>query len=50
MILKWDDQPLNDMGELATHLREKNPGDVITLHIKRDGSEQDVKVTLKASK
>ena len=50
VILKWDDQPLNDMGELATHLREKNPGDVITLHIKRDGSEQDVKVTLKASK
>ena len=50
VILKWDDQPLNDMGELATHLREKNPGDVITLHIKRDGAEQDVKVTLKASK
>ncbi len=50
VILKWDDEPLNDMGELATHLREKNPGDVITLHIKRDGSEQDVKVTLKASK
>ena len=50
VILKWDDQPLNDMGELAAHLREKNPGDVITLHIKRDGAEQDVKVTLKASK
>ena len=50
VILKWDDQPLNDRDELATHLREKNPGDVITLHIKRDGAEQDVKVTLKASK
>ena len=48
VILKWDDQPLNDMGELAVHLREKNPGDVVTLHIKRDGVEQDVKVTLKA--
>ena len=49
VILKWDDEPMSDFGELLTKLREKNPGDVVTLHIKRDGSEQDVKVTLKAS-
>ncbi len=49
VILKWDDQPMSDSGELMSRLREKNPGDVVTLHIKRDGSEQDVKVTLKAS-
>jgi hypothetical protein len=49
VILKWDDQPMSDSGELMAKLREKNPGDVVTLHIKRDGSEQDVKVTLKAS-
>jgi len=50
VILKWDDEPMSDSGELMAKLREKNPGDVVTLHIKRDGSEQDVKVTLKASK
>ena len=50
VILKWDDEPMSDFGELLNKLREKNPGDVVTLHIKRDGSEQDVKVTLKASK
>ena len=49
VILKWDDEPMSDSGELMAKLREKNPGDVVTLHIKRDGSEQDVKVTLKAS-
>jgi Zn-dependent M28 family amino/carboxypeptidase len=49
VILKWDDEPMSDFGELMAKLREKNPGDVVTLHIKRDGSEQDVKVTLKAS-
>ena len=49
VILKWDDQPMSDSGELMAMLREKNPGDVVTLLIKRDGSEQDVKVTLKAS-
>jgi hypothetical protein len=49
VILKWDDQPMSDSGELMARLRDKNPGDVVTLHIKRDGSEQDVKVTLKAS-
>ena len=40
---------MSDSGELMAMLREKNPGDVVTLLIKRDGSEQDVKVTLKAS-
>ena len=49
VILKWDDEPMSDFGELLTKLREKNPGDVVILHIKRDGFEQDVKVTLKAS-
>ncbi|MSR34289.1 MAG: M28 family peptidase [Phycisphaerales bacterium] len=49
VILKWDDEPMNDMGELVAQLREKNPGDIVTLHIKRDSVEQDVKVTLKAS-
>jgi len=48
VILKWNDEPLNDSGELVSQLRDKNPGDVVTLHIKRDGVEQDVKVTLKA--
>ncbi len=48
VILKWDDEPMNDMSELMSQLREKNPGDIVTLRIQRDGSEQDVIVTLKA--
>jgi regulator of sigma E protease len=49
VIVSWDGEPLNDASELMGHLRDKNPGDVVTLHIKRDGAEMDVKVTLKAS-
>ncbi|MCE9619766.1 MAG: M28 family peptidase [Planctomycetes bacterium] len=49
VILTWDGQPMNEASELMDRLREKNPGDIVTLHIMRDGVEQDVNVTLRAS-
>jgi len=49
VILSWDGTLLMGAGDLMSKLRSHEPGDVVTLVVVRDGKEQEVKVTLKAS-
>ncbi len=49
LILSWDGTLLVGAGDLMTKLRAHEPGDVVTLVVVRDGKEQEIKVTLKAS-
>ena len=49
VILSWDGVLLMGAGDLMSKLRSHEPGDVVTLVVVRDGKEQEIKVTLKAS-
>ena len=49
VILSWDGVLLMGAGDLMSKLRSHEPGDVVTLAVVRDGKEQEIKVTLKAS-
>ena len=45
-IIKVDDTEITSYTDLSTYLREKQPGDTITLVIVRDNQEMNVNVTL----
>ncbi len=47
VITKIDGQTVRSVAELQEMIGRKRPGDQVTLHIYRDGDQQDVKVTLK---
>ncbi len=49
VILSWDGTLLMGAGDMMSKLRSHEPGDVATLIVVRDGKEQEIKVTLKAS-
>ncbi|MFZ9692312.1 MAG: M28 family peptidase [Phycisphaerales bacterium] len=49
VILSWDGTLLMGAGDMMAKLRSHEPGDVATLIVVRDGKEQEIKVTLKAS-
>lgn len=49
VILSWDGMLLMGAGDMMAKLRSHEPGDVATLIVVRDGKEQEIKVTLKAS-
>ncbi|MFN8149868.1 MAG: trypsin-like peptidase domain-containing protein [Solirubrobacterales bacterium] len=46
VIIEADGDELEQDGDLATAILDKEPGDTVTLKIIRDGEEQDVDVTL----
>ncbi len=49
-LLTWDGKELIGTGDMMAKLREHKPGDVVKIMLRRDGKEQEVTVTLKASK
>ena len=46
-IVKMDKQAINSRRELVEMLRDKSPGDVMSVNIVRDAEEQLIYVTLK---
>ena len=46
VITKLDGQPLTSMDQLAVAIAQKNPGDKVTLTVVRNGTSQDITVTL----
>ncbi len=46
VIVEADGDVLEQDGDLASAILDKNPGDTVTLKVLRDGEEQDVEVTL----
>jgi S1-C subfamily serine protease len=46
LITKADDQKVESLNTLLTFLNAHKPGDKVTLHVKRDGKEKNVSVTL----
>ncbi|MGA1265825.1 MAG: M20/M25/M40 family metallo-hydrolase [Phycisphaerales bacterium] len=49
VILMWNEHPVDDVPALMERLRDHEPGDVVKMKILRDGTEQVVDVTMKAS-
>jgi S1-C subfamily serine protease len=49
VILMWNEHPVDDVPALMERLRDHEPGDVVKMKILRDGKEQVVDVTMKAS-
>jgi putative serine protease PepD len=45
-VIAVDSDPVNSATSLVGQLRERRPGDVVTLSVVRDGKAQDIKVTL----
>jgi S1-C subfamily serine protease len=46
VILKLDGKEVGELDDFVQHVRKSKPGDKLTLTIKRDGKEQEIKVTL----
>jgi putative serine protease PepD len=49
VILALDGTPVEGSSELIVAIRSKRPGDTVTLTVRRNGSEQDIRVTLGAN-
>jgi putative serine protease PepD len=49
VILALDGEPVEGSSELIVAIRSRQPGDTITLTVRRDGIERDYKVTLGAT-
>jgi putative serine protease PepD len=49
VILALDGKPVEGSSELIVAIRSKRPGDTVTLTVRRDGSERDIRVTLGAN-
>ena len=49
VILELDGEPVEGSGELIVAIRSRAPGDTIELRVRRNGSEQSVRVTLGAT-
>ena len=49
VILAIDGEAVDGSSELIVAIRSRSPGDTITLTVRRDGDEQDVRVTLGAT-
>jgi S1-C subfamily serine protease len=47
VVTQIDSQRINDSTDLSSYINTKAPGDKITLKVERNGSTQDVEVTLK---
>ena len=50
VLLSWDGKELNGAGDMMARLREHQPGDQVRIVLRRDGKEETVIVTLKASR
>jgi putative serine protease PepD len=48
VILAIDGRPVTTSEELIVDIRAREPGDTVTLAVRRGGGSQDVQVTLKA--
>jgi S1-C subfamily serine protease len=46
VIVQVDQHEVKDADDLIRHIREKKPGDTVTLKISRDGQAKEVKITL----
>lgn len=46
IILKIDDKEINTMNELKEYIYSKNPGDEVTLLVKRNGINKNIKIIL----
>ncbi len=46
VILSVDGKQVNQVEQISAYLDTKQPGDVVTLNIRRNGQTQDIKVTL----
>jgi hypothetical protein len=49
VLLAWEGKELNGAGDMMARLREHQPGDRVKITLRRDGKEETVTVTLKAS-
>jgi putative serine protease PepD len=49
VIIALDGEPVAGSPELIVAIRSKRPGDSVTLTVRRDGSEQEIRVTLGAT-
>jgi putative serine protease PepD len=49
LITAFNGRPVTDPDELVVAIRAQSPGDVVTLTIRRAGSDREVRVTLQAS-
>jgi putative serine protease PepD len=49
VIVELDGKPVEGSSQLIVAIRSKRPGDTVTLTVRRDGSEQDIRVTLGAN-
>ncbi|MFO0827498.1 MAG: M28 family peptidase [Phycisphaerales bacterium] len=50
LLLTWNGKELTGPGDMMSRLREHQPGDHVTIVLRRDGKEQEVTVVLKASR
>ena len=50
LLIGWNDKLLTGPADMMERLREHNPGDVVTVKLKRDGADMTVSVTLRAPK
>ena len=50
VLLSWDGQELTGAADMMSRLREHQPGDQVRILLRRDGKEETVTVTLKASR
>jgi serine protease Do len=50
ILVGWNGEDLADTKDMMTRLRSHKPGDVVRVRIWRDGKEETVEVTMRASK
>ena len=46
IITKIDNQEINTMSELRKYIYQKNPGDIVSVTVSRNGQESDISITL----
>lgn len=46
VLLSLGEHKIESTGDVRTSLEENNPGDVVVVRVRRDGKEQEIKVTL----
>jgi len=49
-LMAWNGRPMTDIRTWMTYMGEHQPGDVVTVTVRRDGERIDLPVTLQASK
>jgi len=48
VILSIDNTPVNGKAEMMELIGQRSPGDQVTLHVSRDGKEEDIRLTMQS--